>query len=102
MQFLLISNLLRDGCIDKFGGVDAQFVEQTTADVVGLTIRLPLRPRCCEDSHVVMMIVVYQMVVLASGGGGYDVCYPSILLMMYLAVKLPLELIPVRAVGCLC
>ena len=52
MQFLLISNLLRDGCIDKFGCVDAQFVEQAASDVVGLTIRLPLWPRCCEDSHV--------------------------------------------------
>jgi hypothetical protein len=52
---------------------------------------------------LVMMIVVYQMVVLASGSGGYDVCYPSsaVLLMMYLAVKLPEEPIPARAVGCL-
>ena len=104
MQFLLISHLLRDGCINKFGCVDAQFVKKAAADDVGLTIRLPLRPRCCKDCHVAMMIVVYQMVVLASGsGGGYVVvvvCYPSsvVLLMMYLTVMLPLELIPARAV----
>ena len=54
---------------------------------------------------LVMMIVVYEVVVLAASGScGYDVCYPSsvVLLMMYLAVKLPPELIPARAVGCLC
>jgi len=34
----MLPYLLRDGCIDVFGGVDAQLVEEAAADLIGLTI----------------------------------------------------------------